>query len=156
MDEGIKKCKKDIWSVMEDFSKDPGGKDFIKMKCQYSMFVDAVTSKQECVSICMTLHYTYLCQTQLITLCVHHHFDDEVKDDAHGAFTPEMMNLPQGTWIETFVEGVTDKSTGLSIFKEVTWFTYKFLVSCAQCLHVSTVLSRDGFTRKGGIHSIRY
>jgi hypothetical protein len=44
-------------------------------------------------------------------------FDDEVKDDSHGEgdFTPEMMNLPQETWIETFVEVVTDKSTGLSI-----------------------------------------
>jgi hypothetical protein len=42
MDEGI---KKDIWSVMEDFSKTPGGKDFIKMKAQYTMFVDTVSSK---------------------------------------------------------------------------------------------------------------
>ena len=48
-----------------------------------------------------------------------------MKDDAHGAFTPEMMKLPQATWIETFVEGVTDKSTGLTIFKELPWFTYK-------------------------------
>ena len=76
----------------------------------------------------MTLHYAQLCQTQLITLCVHHRFDDEFKDDPHGTFTPEMMNLSQVTWIETFVEG----------------------------LYVSTVgLSRDGFTRKGGISSIR-
>jgi len=36
MDEGI---KKDIWSVMEDFSKAPGDKDFSKMKTQYTMFV---------------------------------------------------------------------------------------------------------------------
>ena len=48
-----------------------------------------------------------------------------MKDDAHGAFTPEMMKLPQATWIETFLEGVTDKSTGLPIFKELVWFTYK-------------------------------
>ncbi len=27
--------------------------------------------------------------------------------NAHGAFTPEMMKLPQATWIETFLEGVT-------------------------------------------------
>ena len=54
MDERI---KQDIWSVMEDFSKAPGGKDFSKMKDQYSMLVDAVASKQVCVSICMTLHY---------------------------------------------------------------------------------------------------
>ena len=79
-----------------------------------------------------------------------------MKDNAHGAFTPEMMKLPQVTWIETFLEGVTDKSTGLSIFKELAWFAYKSLVSCAQRLHVSTVgLSRDGFTLKGGISSIR-
>ncbi len=31
--------KKDIWSVMEDFSKAPGDKDFSKMKSQYVMFV---------------------------------------------------------------------------------------------------------------------
>ncbi len=54
----------------------------------------------------MTLHFAQLCQTQLITLCVQYRFDDEVKDDAHGAFIPEMMKLPQTTWIETFVEGV--------------------------------------------------
>ena len=38
--------KKDIWSVMKDFAKAPGGKDFSKMKSQYQMFVDAVDSKQ--------------------------------------------------------------------------------------------------------------
>ena len=38
--------KKDIWSVMEDFAKAPGGKDLIKMKTQYQMFVDTVGSKQ--------------------------------------------------------------------------------------------------------------
>ncbi len=87
MDEGI---KKDIWSVMEDFSKAPGDKDFIKMKSQYAMFVDVVVSKQVCVSIiCMTLHCAQLSQTQLITLCVQNRFADEVKDDAHGAFTPK-------------------------------------------------------------------
>ncbi len=53
MDEGI---KKGIWSVMQDFSKAPGDKDFSKMKVQYVMFVDAVVSKEVCVSICMTLH----------------------------------------------------------------------------------------------------
>jgi hypothetical protein len=52
MDEGIKKV---IWSVMEGFSKAPGGKDFNKMKTQYAMFVDPVVSKQVCVSISMTL-----------------------------------------------------------------------------------------------------
>jgi hypothetical protein len=48
-----------------------------------------------------------------------------VKDNVHGAFTPEMMKLPQATWVETFLEGVTDKNTGLPIFKELDWFTYK-------------------------------
>ena len=43
--------KKDIWSVMEDFSKSPGVKDFSKMKGQYTMFVDTVVSKQVCVSV---------------------------------------------------------------------------------------------------------
>ena len=42
---------------------------------------------------------------------VQYRFDDEVKDDTHGDFTPEMFNLPQTTWITTFVESVTDKST---------------------------------------------
>jgi hypothetical protein len=43
MDVGI---KKDIWPVMEDFSKAPGGKDLSKMKTQDEMFLDAVGSKQ--------------------------------------------------------------------------------------------------------------
>ncbi len=33
--------------------------------------------------------------------------------DAHGPFTPEILKLPQATWIATFLEGVTDKNTGL-------------------------------------------
>jgi hypothetical protein len=92
-----------------------------------------------CVSIiCKTLHYAQLCQTQLITLCVQYRFDDEVKDDAHGAFTPEMMKRPQATWIETFVEDVSDKSTGLPIFKELVWFVYKVsgvMCSASACEH---------------------
>jgi hypothetical protein len=44
--------------VMEACSKAPGGKDFSKMKAQYTMFVDVVTSKEVCVSISMTLNYT--------------------------------------------------------------------------------------------------
>jgi hypothetical protein len=43
MDAGV---KKDIWSVMDDFSKAPGGKDLNKMKTQYEMFVDVVDSSQ--------------------------------------------------------------------------------------------------------------
>ena len=38
--------KKDVWSVMEHFSKAPGGKDLSKMKTQYEMFVDDVDSKK--------------------------------------------------------------------------------------------------------------
>ena len=38
--------KKDIWSVMEDFSKAPGGKDLSKTNTQYEMFVETVGSKQ--------------------------------------------------------------------------------------------------------------
>jgi hypothetical protein len=38
--------KKDIWTVMEDFSKAPGGQDLSKMKSQYAMFVDGLDSKQ--------------------------------------------------------------------------------------------------------------
>jgi hypothetical protein len=98
----------------------------------------------------MTLHYAQLCQTQLITLCVQYRFDDAVKDDAHGAFTPEMMKLPQTTWIETFVEGVTDKSTGLSIFKELPLFAYKVsgvMYSESVCEHCWSI--------EGWIHSKR-
>jgi hypothetical protein len=79
-----------------------------------------------------------------------------VKDNAHGAFTPEMMKLPQATWIETFLESVTDKSTGLPIFKELVWFSYKVsgvMCSVSSCEHFG--LSRDGCTLKGGIGSIR-
>ncbi len=56
---------------------------------------------------------------------VQYRFDDEVKDDAHGVFTPEILKFPQATWIATFVEGVTDKSTGLPLFSELVWFSYK-------------------------------
>ena len=42
LDVGI---KKDIWSVMEDFAKASGDKDLNKMKTQYQMFVDDVSSK---------------------------------------------------------------------------------------------------------------
>ena len=43
MDAGV---KKDMWSVMDDFSKDPGDKHFSKMKAQYVVFVHVVGSKQ--------------------------------------------------------------------------------------------------------------
>ena len=67
-------------------------------------------------------------QSELTTLSVQYRFDNEVKDDAHGAFTPQMMKLPQATWIQTLLEGVTDPSTGLPVFKEIAWFAYKKLV----------------------------
>jgi hypothetical protein len=42
--------------------------------------------------------------------------DEEVQEDDHGYFIPEMIKLPQATWTETFRVGVTDKSTGLSLW----------------------------------------
>ena len=44
--------KKDIWAVMEDFSKAPGGQDLSKMKSQYAMFVDGLA--QAGVSVCVS------------------------------------------------------------------------------------------------------
>ena len=38
--------KKDICSVIKDFSKTPGDKDLNKMKTKYEMFVDDVVSNQ--------------------------------------------------------------------------------------------------------------
>ena len=38
--------KKDIWEVLEDFYKDPGGQDLSKMKSQYALFVDGLGKKQ--------------------------------------------------------------------------------------------------------------
>ncbi len=70
--------------------------------------------------------------------------------NAHGAFTPEMMKVPQATWIETFLEGVTDKSTGLPIFKELVWFAYKdpgVMCSASACEHCWSI--------EGWIHSKR-
>jgi hypothetical protein len=61
-----------------------------------------------------------------------------------------MMNLAQATWIETFVEGVTDKSTGLPIFKELVWFSYK--VSGVMC---SASVCEQCWSIEGWIHSKR-
>jgi hypothetical protein len=58
-------------------------------------------------------------------LDVQYRFDDEVKDDTHGDFTSEILKLSQATWISSFVEGVTDKNTGLPLFGELDCFTYK-------------------------------
>ncbi len=81
---------------------------------------------------------------------VQYRFDDEVKDDTHGAFTPEMLNLPQATWIATFVESVIDKSTGLPLFSELVWFAYK--VSGVMC---SASVCEHCWSIEGCIHSQR-
>jgi hypothetical protein len=85
-------------------------------------------------------------------LSVQYRFDDEVKDDALGAFTPEMLKLPQATWIETCREGVTDpvESTGLPLFKELAWFAYK--VSGVMC---SASACKRCWSIEGWIHSQR-
>jgi hypothetical protein len=86
----------------------------------------------------------------MITWCTQNRFDDDVKDDAHGDFTPEMMKLPQATWIETFLEGATDKITGQTIFKELAWFVYK--VSGVMC---SASACEYCWSIEGLIHSKR-
>ena len=61
-----------------------------------------------------------------------------------------MLKLPQATWIATFVEGVTDKSTGLPLFSELAWFAYKVsgvMCSASACEHCWSV--------EGWIHSQR-
>ena len=113
-------------------------------------------------------------QSLLTTLSVQYRFDDEVKDDTLGVFTPQILKLPQSTWIETFLEGVTDQSdrndssypsgpqwffqvtikthsfTGLSVFQELVWFTYK--VSGVMC---STSVCDRCWSVEGCIHSQR-
>jgi hypothetical protein len=66
-----------------------------------------------------------------------------VKDDAHGDFTPEMMKLPQATWIETFVEGVTDQNTDCPYSRCLPGSCTRSLVSCAQRLHVTLLVYRE-------------
>ncbi len=44
-----------------------------------------------------------------LTLSVQHHCDDKVKEDAHDDVPPEMLKLPQGTWIKTLLEGPRPK-----------------------------------------------
>ncbi len=51
----------EIRDVPQDFLKTPEGEDFIKIKSQYVMFVDVVTSNQVCVSISMTLNKDPTC-----------------------------------------------------------------------------------------------
>jgi hypothetical protein len=60
------------------------------------------------------------------------------------------LNLPQATWIETFLEGVTDKSTRLPLFSELVWFVYKVsgvMCSASACEHYWSI--------EGWIHSQR-
>ena len=61
MDHGV---KTDIWSVMEDFSKAPGGQDFSKLKSQYALFVDALGSKQ----VFQYVYHMRLCITVSIVI----------------------------------------------------------------------------------------
>jgi hypothetical protein len=53
-------------------------------------------------------------------------------------------------WIETFLEGVTDKSTGLPLFSELSWFVYK--VSGVMC---SESVCEHYWSIEGWIHSQR-
>ncbi len=78
---------------------------------------------------------------------VQYRFDDEVKDDAHGDFTSEILKCSQATWIASFVEEVTDKNTGLPLFSELVWFTYKVMCSVSVCEHYWSI--------EGWIHSQR-
>ncbi len=59
-----------------------------------------------------------------------------------------MLKLPQATWIATFVEGVTDKSTGLPLFNDLAWFAYK--VSGVMC---SASACEHSWSVEGWIHS---
>ena len=61
-----------------------------------------------------------------------------------------MLKLPQATWIATFVEGVTDKSTGLPLFSDLAWFAYK--VSGVMCSASACELC---WSVEGWIHSQR-
>jgi hypothetical protein len=91
-------------------------------------------------------------------MCAQYLFDDEVKEGAHGAFTPAMMQLSQVTWIETFLEGVTDKITGDPIFNELAWFGYKVsgvMCSASECEHSWSIKGWIYSKLEGGIDSVR-
>ncbi len=83
-------------------------------------------------------------------MSVQYSFDDDVKDDAHGVFTPEMLKLLQATWIATFLDGVTDKCTGLPLFSDLVWFAYR--VSSGMC---SGSACENCWSIEGWIHSER-
>ncbi len=60
-----------------------------------------------------------------------------------------MMKLPQATWIETFVEDVTDKITGLPILKELAWFVntvHQKILEKLVRTHTNLVLGRVWMT----------
>ena len=59
-----------------------------------------------------------------------------------------MLKLPQATWIATFVEDVTDKSTGLPLFSVIVWFEVSgVMCSVSVCEHCWSI--------EGWIHSQR-
>ena len=60
------------------------------------------------------------------------------------------QSTTSATWIATFVEGVTDKSTGLPLFSDLAWFTYK--VSGVMC---SVSVCEYCWSVEGWIHSQR-
>ena len=56
----------------------------------------------------------------------------------------------QETWKSTFLEGVTDKNTGLPLFSDLPWFVYKvFGVMC------SVSVCEHWWSIEGWIHSQR-
>ena len=85
----------------------------------------------------------------------------ELKDRAQDAFTPEMMKLSQATWIETFLEGVIDLSTGLTNFKDLAWFAFKvcgvmFSVSaCEHCWSIEELIHSRRRDRLGQQEVVR-
>ena len=142
MDEGI---NKDIWSWCRIFLRVLGSR--ISTRWRPSVTCLWMMSKQMCVSVSPWHEIThYFVNFQQLTWCVQYRFDHEMKEVVHGDLTLEMMKVPQGTWIETFLGGVTDKLTGLPIFKELVWFPYKVsgvmyspcrLVLCTRCFTCS-------------------
>jgi hypothetical protein len=58
MDDSV---KKDIWAVMEDFSKTSGDKDLGKMKERYEMFVDVTVVDSKHLSEWTTLIFSSDC-----------------------------------------------------------------------------------------------
>ena len=57
--------------------------------------------------------------SHISTLSEQNRFDDEVKEEVR--FLPRHYEV-SSIFIETFLEGVTEKSTILPIFKDLVWF----------------------------------